>query len=125
MFVISAHSAPGPRSSLGSKQIHAKLGNHRDAFVAVKCSASPKRLRGFMLDIRPAEPDVPQQAVVEAHQRVALPASIAPSVCQRERFAEQLGQGGQSMAAGRGVMGLDRHGIHPWFALSGLIDDNR
>ena len=39
-----------------------------------------------------------------------------------ERVAEQFRHGGQSVAAGGGGVGVDRHGVHPWFALIGLMD---
>ena len=75
--------------------------------------ASPKRLGGLALYICPTQSNVVKHVIVEATEGLPLPASILPSVSERQRTAEQLDQGGESRLTRVAVEALDRHGGHP------------
>ena len=81
--------------------------------MPMRPSASPKRLRGFALYICSTQSNVAKHMIVEATESLPLPASILPSVSERQRIAEQFDKGGQSRLARVAVEALDRHDGHP------------
>src|SRR5262249_43235744 len=78
----SSNAASAPRSGNCGRVLLA--GEVPQRKRVARRSSPPDRFRHFTFHIRPAEPDVAQHAVVEAEERLALPAALAPPISKRQ-----------------------------------------